>query len=466
MNINVKKLLQSVGDFIRRLFKGELVVTRFHSSTSDVDITFICPAPLLIFAVVLIVELIWPSRAWVVMLSGLAVMMITGYGWALNSARRVSLFREMLYGWMQVGDLLEESLTLRNKSVFPVLAMEIEDLSNVPGYDISGVGSINYEGDHSWRKKAVSQRRGKFHLGPTISRITDPLGLFLVTCHYKGQREVLVLPPVLQELGFTLPSGGGQGRVSSRDRSFRETMAIGGVRDYVPGDPMRRIHWALSMRHQHLLIKEFDVERGTDIWLVPDLNREVQAGEGADSTLEYCVVWAASWAWYLIGQGKGVGLYTYGPERILIPPATGSDQLWTIMQVLAQVDCCSGRPVAAVLQELRPFIRRGHSLVVFTPSLSPDWPPMLSQAGAGTAAHAAVLLDPESFQEPDTEEVRRAESPIDAMLSQLARLGIAAHVVHRQEQFELRPTGERGGNWEMKTTPWGKVVVDSRPTKV
>ncbi len=463
MNIDIGKLLRSAGDFIERVIKGELVVTRFRSPTSDVYIEFICPPPLLIFLAVLILELIWPSRAWVIMLSGLAAVLTVGYTWALNSARRVSLLREMVYGWMQVGDLLEESLTLRNKSVFPVLAMEIEDLSNVPGYDISGVGSITSEGNHSWRRKAVSQQRGKFHLGPTISRITDPLGLFRVTCHYKDQRDVLVLPPVMQELGFTLPSGGGLGRVSSRDRSFRETMAIGGVRDYVPGDPIRRIHWPLSVRHQHLLIKEFDIERGTDVWLVPDLDREVQVGEGANSTLETSVVWTTSWAWYLIRQGKGVGLYTYGPERIVIPPATGSDQLWTIMQILAQVDTCSGHPVAAVLQELRPFIRRGHSIVVITPSLSADWPPMLSQTTVEKAAHAAVLLDPESFRS----ETGEAPSPsIDAMLKQLARLGIAAHVVHRQEQLELQLTGESGGNWEMKTTPWGKVIVDSRPTKV
>ena len=52
------------------------------------------------------------------------------------------------------------------------------------------------------------------------------------------------------------------------------TTNAAGVRDYVPGDSLNRIHWPTSMRMGRLISKEFELDPTADVWLYLDLFRE------------------------------------------------------------------------------------------------------------------------------------------------------------------------------------------------
>lgn len=63
---------------------------------------------------------------------------------------------------------------------------------------------------------------------------------------------------------------------------------VRGVRDYVPGDPLRQVHWRASARRGELVVKEVDEPVGTELVLVVDLGAGGVPGE-----------LAARWAaWY------------------------------------------------------------------------------------------------------------------------------------------------------------------------
>ena len=48
------------------------------------------------------------------------------------------------------------------------------------------------------------------------------------------------------------------------------TPQAAGVRDYAPGDALRRIHWPTSARRDRLMTKEFDQDPQADVWIFLD----------------------------------------------------------------------------------------------------------------------------------------------------------------------------------------------------
>lgn len=472
-----------VVSFIKGVLGGDGIVYRCQVDQSERTVRVSERAPLAALVVLLALLALFPARAWLVTVVAVALLSGVSLWWAVQSARLVGFQRSLRHTWTQVGDYLEENFLLENTFWLPLLAVEIEDESDLPGYNASTVRAAGGHSSNQWSRKAISTRRGIFRLGPTTLRMGDPLGIFEVTCRYSQAHEVMVAPPVLYGLGVIAPSGGGHGATASRQRNLIETGIIGGVRGYHPGDPVRRIHWPLSARHHNLLVKDFDDEKGGDIWLALDLDAAVHTGQGQESTLEYAIIWAASWAWHLLKQGKGVGLYTSAPERIVIPPAGGTAQINRILRALAPLGAQAGIGLSALLREVRPFLAHGHSLVAITPSSAADWPVELAQPDLRAAVKGVVLLDAETFKQkiPDiaqenlAEEVAEGDQPpvsasdgenLGWLRAMLARMGVPVYLVQHQKLLDARPSAPGSGDWGYIVTPWGRVVVRSAPAEV
>ena len=114
--------------------------------------------PVLVIAS-LIMQLVDPSRVWTVWLVGLGGLWLISFLWAWGLNRNLTILREMRYGWMQVGDALEERFTLKNKGWLPATWVEIEDHSSLPGYDASLATGVEGFGTNQWRKKGTCNRR-------------------------------------------------------------------------------------------------------------------------------------------------------------------------------------------------------------------------------------------------------------------------------------------------------------------
>ncbi len=470
----LKQLLEGTGRVVRAAAITRLIIYKHQGSNYVSEVRAAERGPLLALVATAVLAAALPARVWLVITVALALLVAICLRWVVQGARRVRLERQLRFTWVQVGDRLEEIFTLHNDAFVPILAAEIEDHSNLPGYNASTVRSVGGYSRERWRQNAISRRRGVFHIGPTTVRFSDPLGLFEVTCHYPYVREVLVFPPVLPNLVVQVPTGGGHGTTTSRQRDLAETAAIGGIRDYRPGDPIRRVHWPLSMHHGSFQIKEFDEEKGSDVWLALDLDHAVHTGEGEESTLEYAIIWAASWAWHLLRQGKGVGLYAYGPERTLLSPRRGVAQLRNILRALAPLQTQMDWPLRGLLREIRPVLGRSQSLIVITPSTDPEWPIDLMRPGLRSAAKGVILLDAASFRvgSVSSANVEIASSPpaIDnpalvGIRASLASMGVPVCFVCRQASLEARPSTPGTGDWEFITTPWGRVVTRSSPAE-
>ena len=219
----------------------------------------------------------------------------------------------------RVGDDIEERITVRNRSSWQKSTLEVEDVTDMPGYSNGRVLSLPSKGFRSWRTLAPARKRGVYKLGPVRVSNSDPFGLFRRDRDFGGQDELVVYPRVYDLADFEMPPGYLTGESSARRRSHDLTPHAASVREYSFGDSLSRIHWQSTARTGRLMSKEFELGMASDVWILVDLHREVQAGDLDESTDEYAVSIAASMAQKYIQAQLPVGLLAYGDETILYP---------------------------------------------------------------------------------------------------------------------------------------------------
>ncbi len=256
-----------------------------------------------------------PAPAAIMGAAALAGLILCSYLWARSMARQVRGQRRLRYAAFQVGDELEEQVSLTNDSILPAIWAEFYDTANLPGYTVTSVHFADSRSTTSWRDHTTCTRRGLFRLGPWELRLGDPFGVFRVRQVYLEKNEVLVYPPLAPLPERLLPRGQVLGEERPLNQPLRaETQDAFTARPYQPGDPLRHIHWPVTARHDYPHVRVFEPEDSSTVWLVADLDAAAHTGQGSDSSLENMIILLASLAAELLRRRVAVGLLAYsGP---------------------------------------------------------------------------------------------------------------------------------------------------------
>jgi uncharacterized protein (DUF58 family) len=418
------------------------------------------------FAAMLLI-LLWylfaPSGVSATCVTALAGILVASYIWARSMALGLVGKRALHFTALQVGDELEEIITLTNNSGLPALWVEFVDRSHVPGYSVASVRAADPHNTNEWRAHTTCTQRGVFTLGPWELLTGDPLGIFSVRQVYAHTEEILVYPPLAVLPAALLPHRHNVGDHRPLHQPVAaETINVVTTRPYSPGDPLHHIHWRTYARQGAPFVKTFEPEASSTIWLIPDLDPAVQLGEGPDSTTETAVVLLASLFAQLLQDRLAVGLFAYTDVEHVVMPQRSQAHLWPLLRALAPLQPGPPRPLAETLERARALIAGSDLLVVVTPSLDPQWPRAIRQLGhsrrASRPANAeAILLDPASFGGSAGGGEAESFAPF------LADLGIPARVVRRGD---IKPISAAYGElrrWEFITLGTGRVVVRHAP---
>lgn len=319
----------------------------------------------------------------------LVVILVTSALWTLLSLHKISLMRTTRTTRKQVGEVLNENYEIFNRSVLPKIWIKITDLSDLLG----GTGSklltgIGGKQSRSYVGLNLLQKRGWYTLGPTQVESGDIFGMFSMIKTFNTDLRLMVIPYTF-ELQFFLASYGIlPGGHTLRQKTLEVTPYAAGVREYVPGDPLKRIHWPSSERKQMLIVKEFEKDPLAEVWVFLDARKSVhirsdetgladlhqiwwvrykKAFRLPPDTAEYAIAIAASIAKYYINQKREVGLVTSGQNYSVLPAERGERQLGKILETLAVLEPEGSLPLWALINAQVGHLSRGSTVVLITP---------------------------------------------------------------------------------------------------
>jgi uncharacterized protein (DUF58 family) len=319
------------------------------------------------------------------------------YLWARLNLLGLEVSVQRLIDRAQVGQTTDERISVRNTTFIPKIWIEVDDPSNLPGRRASRVVSLAGKASRSWRTQTTLSRRGVYDVGPLSVSSGDPFGLFRATRRQGEPSSIIVYPPFVDLPHFTVPPANLPGEGRFRKRTHYVTPNASGVRDYVTGDSFNRIHWRSTARTGKLMVKNFELDPASDIWIVLDLQRGAQAGSGDESTEEYAVKIAASVARHFLNQNRNVGLMLYSERLEIIDAERGGQQITRILESLAVARAISEVRAGDLLNVEGRRFGRHTTLVVITPSVDEHWVLSLLQLTGRGVKGAAVLIEPSTF---------------------------------------------------------------------
>lgn len=204
-----------------------------------------------------------------------------------------------------------------------------------------------------------------------------------------------------------------------------------GVREYHPGDPLRRLDWRRTARHpKEIFTKELEQEEIADIALVLDARHSSSILCGGRNLFEHTVGAAASLAEVFLRRGNRVSLVDFSDQIRVTFPGYGKRQLNRILDRLAQTTVGTrASQISLDHLPLRIFGCRA-MVVVVSPLLSFDRP-VFSRLRAHGNQGLLVSPDPIDFtkslhpRDPEGQlavRIARVERRLE--LRRIARLGV------------------------------------------
>lgn len=313
--------------------------------------------------------------------------------WLLTvlSLRGVTVERHARSSRAGVGDVFEEHFEIANNSRVAKLWLEVANETKIPNATGSRIITIlRGRQKRSYTARTWLTSRGGFSLGPTTLTSGDPFGIFRISRQFPAISNLVVFPMLFPVRDFLSPPGLLPGGRVIRRKSIDITPHASGVREYVPGDPMKRIHWPTSIRRNQLMVKEFEQDPQSEVWFFLDTHKNVHVAKSGElyetpplddllllrrrkvklppSTVEYSISITASLAHYFIGQRRSVGMVTASEHAYEVIPAERSErQEGKILEALAFLQGESTITLPSLVSAQIGQLPQGSSAILVTP---------------------------------------------------------------------------------------------------
>lgn len=327
-----------------------------------------------------------------------------GFENALSIQRRVFPRR------LEEGGVVKIAVELRNTGKRP-LSLVVQD---GPYKGFSLVSGKNWleatlrPGEAISLEYEAKPARGLYRLEKVAVEIHDPLHLAPRRLELPCPSEVLVLPRYedisrLEILARrTLPMPG-----TARARRGGAGLEFYGVREYRPGDAVRRLAWKIWARRDEPAIVEFEEERATEVAVILDVRARAYWGT-APELFECAVRAAAALAQYYLRQGHRVALLKYGAVLDWVFPGYGRQHGERILRELAEAELGESE-VFAELDNIPTRLLPAGSLLLFVSPLIFGDEEALGKLVARGYRVLVVLPDPISSELKDVEGTGEGE---------------------------------------------------------
>ncbi|WP_315583329.1 DUF58 domain-containing protein [Actinomyces viscosus] len=232
------------------------------------------------------------------------IVVVTAWLWLIPRGG-YSVNHNLLEPRVTVGDHALIRLTVTNPRPRPLLPSRME-MPVGPGRAVFVVPTLTPRAVHERGFVLPTQRRGIVTVGPVLAVQRDPVGLLQrerslttpqhIHIHPRTLRLGTVLHGVLRDIEGAVTQD-----LSSSDVAFHA------LRDYVPGDDRRNVHWRTTARTGRLMVRQFEETRRSSLLVLLSTRQDDYAGE---EDFETAVSIACSLTMDAIQDGREVRFIT------------------------------------------------------------------------------------------------------------------------------------------------------------
>ncbi len=342
----------------------------------------------IILGVVLRVSLLVTFILLLLMILGLATW------WQKRSLDGVIYKRKTFYKRAFPGEIIPLQIEIENRKVLPLTWLRVQDpWPKAVGPDQEDILAPTHLPDQGlltnvfslrWYERARRQytlkfrKRGKYKIGPVRMESGDLFGIF-ERSKEQGPVELLTVFPDLvpfEDLG--LPADDPFGDRRSRRRLYEDLNQPIGVRDYLPEDSFRKVHWPATAHTGQLQVKVYQPTSANIMVVCLNVSTFARHWEGTNpDLLEHIIKVAATLITHGIEGGYRVGLIANGclahaDQPFRIPPGRSPKQLASLLEALAGVTPVVTNPFDKFLMKEIPRVSYGATLMIVTAVTNPE----------------------------------------------------------------------------------------------
>ncbi len=226
------------------------------------------------------------------------------------------------------------------KRYLPAFSLELEEQVN--GDKKQGLAYLFRVGPHKTHTQVYRfsfPHRGLYQLHEPHLLTRFPFGFFIKGIRLKESREVLAYPHVIPWKELLPEIAHGEEGTRSRPHKGRGE-DIFAVREYLPGDTSRDIHWRSTAKRSQPMVKEYEIPGIKKVHIILDTSVPQKTTPSDLNLFEERVSKAASLAYHLLQKQDCLVGLSVGDE--FIPPQRGDSHLHRMLRTLALIEAQRG----------------------------------------------------------------------------------------------------------------------------
>ncbi len=298
------------------------------------------------------------------------------------------------------GDSTQAGVYVENKGILPILLIHIADYTSMElslRQKVSFFTFLPPKSKKLLKYPIYGTKRGDHYLGPTIVEFHDFLGLEKESIEYTNTVDfVTVFPSILIHKDIDKSTLQPYGEIKNKLPIFEDISKIQGVREYEPGDEVRRINWKISAKHGKLYVNYYTHTVSSGSLVVLNLDKRDFDMKFSDYFSEFSIETCATIVRELYSYHQNIAFVCNGevkrkqnlqgkqiienPSGFLeIPMGKGENHTISIFEILARVYTQEKISLLDSLKNLSIKIPWGSALIIITPKLQDETLHLLSQ---------------------------------------------------------------------------------------
>lgn len=186
---------------------------------------------------------------------------------------------------------------------------------------------------------------------------------------------------------------------------YGPSLDLAEVREYQPGDEVRRIDWNVTARMNRLFVRQYREERELTAWLLVDLSPSMAFGTRRRLKRELAIEFAGVASYIITRHGDKVAAMAFPITGMpIIPPRTGRRHSLRVLHLLGRAEPGGEGPtdLAATLRTAAGLMHRRHLVFVISDFIAPEgWEGPLRDLGQRHDVVAVWIRDPAEEALPD-----------------------------------------------------------------